>query len=177
MGQIEQAAMDSPGCHQLGTINASPTLSDAASASRLSGKQEKHFSATRYEHIVGPQLVFPHIQRPDAAGHQLCGILRRADTHLLLIHTHMPLSAMISGRLDWLRLPAKCPQPRREAGSTHTGGGKSSGGISFKARPNFRKSTVDTSKMQMNESLRKMLRFSWQTVSDMSDGLLESIRF
>lgn len=94
----------------------------SVSGGRQSGKQEKHFSATRYEHIVGPQLVFPHIQRPHAAGQQLSAFSPGlTHTHLLLIHTHMPLSAMISGRLDSLSLPAKCPQPRLKAGSTHTG--------------------------------------------------------
>lgn len=80
----------------------------SVSGGRQSGKQEKHFSATRYERIVGPQLVFPHIQRPHAAGQQLSAFSPGlTHTHLLLIHTHMPLSAMISGRLDSLQSPSE----------------------------------------------------------------------
>lgn len=119
MDQIKPT--DSPGCHRDDSMSAFPTLSDAASATDVSLANKQ---STLAPLDTSTLLVRSSCFHTSSVHMQLDSSSLHFHTHLLLIHTHMPLSAMISGRLDSLSLPAKCPQPRLKAGSTHTGGRK-----------------------------------------------------
>lgn len=175
MVQIKPTATDSPGCHQGDSMSAFPTLSDAASAADVSLANKKSTLAPLdTSTLLVRSSCFPtssvHMQLDSSSRHFHPGW----HTHTCFSFTHTCPYQRWS-LVGWTRSVSQ--RNVRSRGSRldplTQGKKKCNGGIYFKAWPNFRKSSVDTSKMQMTKSLRKMLRFSWQTVSDMTYGLFE----